>query len=138
MKQPSVFMTNRTPFRNEGRRESLHYEPGDLVHVTTQILSNVEKGLTAELSTKRDSPYYIKNNISPTAFEISRTDTDVVIAKHHLFYFTPFKNQSNSDAVAIKPIRKRGRPHRLSPVVEILVIPPKSRERPWKHQSGMC
>ncbi|GBN40477.1 hypothetical protein AVEN_3763-1 [Araneus ventricosus] len=56
------------------RRKAPNYFPGDRVFVITHHLSNASKGHTTKFMPKRDGPYIILTQKSPTSYVIANSD----------------------------------------------------------------
>ncbi|KAK4874517.1 hypothetical protein RN001_013877 [Aquatica leii] len=94
-------------------REVAPYEPGDKVLVEVHALSDAAKGYTSKFAPRRDGPYLIKTQCSPTTYKIaSVSNPNEIIGSYHVSALRPFVEDDNNDEVfaPIRPIRRRGRP----------------------------
>ncbi|KAK4879181.1 hypothetical protein RN001_007327 [Aquatica leii] len=94
-------------------REVAPYEPGDKVLVDVHALSDAAKGYTSKFAPRRDEPYLIKTQCSPTTYKIaSASNPNEIIGSYHVSALRPFVEDDNNDEVfaPIRPIRRRGRP----------------------------
>ncbi|KAK4885267.1 hypothetical protein RN001_001538 [Aquatica leii] len=94
-------------------REVAPYEPGDKVLVDVHALSDAAKGYTSKFAPRRDGPYLIKTQCSPTTYKIaSVSNPNEVIGSYHVSALRPLVEDDNNDEVfaPIRPIRRRGRP----------------------------
>ncbi|KAK4879532.1 hypothetical protein RN001_007678 [Aquatica leii] len=94
-------------------REVAPYEPGDKVLVEVHALSDAAKGYTSKFAPRRDGPYLIKTQCSPTTYKIaSVSNPSEIIGSYHVSALRPFVEDDNNDEVfaPIRPIRRRGRP----------------------------
>lgn len=93
------------------RREAPPYQVGDLVLVTTHVVSNAQKRSTAKFIPRRDGPYVILEQKSATTFEIANPkQPDIPLGKYHVSALQPYRTNTAEIPTATRPIRKRGRP----------------------------
>lgn len=99
-------------------REMLSFNPGDRVLVSTFFPSNASVSLTSKLYPKRDGPFLINRQCSPTSYEVAAVDQpEVVLGKYHVSDLTLFR-ESEEEATPVSPIRllrRRGRPKKIRP-----------------------
>ncbi|KAK4875036.1 hypothetical protein RN001_011458 [Aquatica leii] len=94
-------------------REVAPYEPGDKVLVEVHALSDAAKGYTSKFAPRRDGPYLIETQCSPTTYKIaSVSNPNEIIGSYHVSALRPFVEDDNNDEVfaPIRPIKRRGRP----------------------------
>lgn len=117
------------------RLASPNYKEGDLVLVTTHLLSNASKGISAKFAPRRDGPYLIKKKRGPSSYEIADpTNPDVALGTHHSSALRPFSVSGESLPVPTQPLRKRGRPRKL---IQVEVPPRRGRGRPRKNAPSL-
>ncbi|GBM56025.1 hypothetical protein AVEN_10200-1 [Araneus ventricosus] len=95
------------------RRRARNYFPGDRVFVTTHS-SNTAKGraTTTKFMPKRDGPYIILTQKSPTSYVIAKTDNpNKPLGTYHVSALKVFKQDES--ATPVHPLRKRGRPRKI-------------------------
>ncbi|GFV00786.1 gag-Pol polyprotein [Trichonephila clavipes] len=91
-------------------RRRVYYSPGDKVWVTLHPISNAKNKKTSKFMPKRDGPYLILTQKSPTSYVIAsltNPSEPIYIATYHTSALTPFKDMDTSP---VAPLRKRGRP----------------------------
>ena len=87
------------------------FEPGDRVLVDTHVLSNATKGIAAKLAPRRDGPYVILRQVSPTSYEIAdTTNPDTALGKYHVSAIRHFHTSEEDNPTPMLPLRRRGRP----------------------------
>lgn len=97
---------------DQGRRAAQKFSVGDLVLITTRLLSDKKKGVAAKFSPKRDGPYRIKAIISPTAYEIEDNEGNL-LGKYHVEDVVHFRSkEEDSQVQPVMPRRRRGRPRK--------------------------
>ncbi|GBN06834.1 hypothetical protein AVEN_115961-1 [Araneus ventricosus] len=90
------------------RRRPLDFSPGDKVWVTTQSVSKAHSTITAKFVPKRDGPYLILTQKSPTTYVMSRLDfPDEPLGTYDVPALHPIQSR---DTQPVSPIKKRGRP----------------------------
>lgn len=95
------------------RRRPLYFSPGDKVWVTTHPKSNASKSKTAKFMPKRDGPYVITTQRSPTTYEVAHVDKpEVPMGRYHVSALTKCLDDN---VVPVAPLRRRGRPRNLDP-----------------------
>ncbi|GFT65639.1 transposon Ty3-I Gag-Pol polyprotein [Trichonephila clavipes] len=93
-------------------RRPVYYSPGDKVWVTLHPISNAKNKKTFKFMPKRDGPYLILTQKSPTSYVIaSLANPSEPIATYHTSALTPVKDINTSP---IDPLRKRGRPRKVT------------------------
>uniref|UniRef100_A0A6P7GSH1 Uncharacterized protein LOC114340237 n=1 Tax=Diabrotica virgifera virgifera TaxID=50390 RepID=A0A6P7GSH1_DIAVI len=93
-------------------RETVVFNKGQKVLVKTHILSKSDAGLSSKFAPRRDGPYLILNQLSPTSYELATlTHPDVSIGKYHVSALHPFvEDDSDSPVTPLHELRSRGRP----------------------------
>jgi hypothetical protein len=97
-------------------RTAPQYKVGDLVLVNCTALSNAHKGTTKKFMPKRDGPYCISEQVSPTTFQVSHVDNGTSVGKFHTSYLTPFVAREGQTPLPVQPRRPRGRPPKVQNV----------------------
>ncbi|GFY31064.1 transposon Tf2-6 polyprotein [Trichonephila clavipes] len=93
-------------------RRPVYYSPGDKVWVTLHPISNAKNKKTSKFMLKRDGPYLILTQKSPTSYVIaSLANPSEPIATYHTSALTPVKDINTSP---VAPLRKRGRPRKVT------------------------
>ncbi|GFW72894.1 gag-Pol polyprotein [Trichonephila clavipes] len=93
-------------------RRPVYYSPGDKVWVTLHPISSAKNKKTSKFMPKRDGPYLILTQKSPTSYVIaSLANPSEPIATYHTSALTPVKDINTSP---IAPLRKRGRPRKVT------------------------
>ena len=102
-------------YADQRRRQPPDYAIGDQVLITSHILSQAEKGITSKFAPKRDEPYTIIKQKSPTSFEIASADNiGKSLGTYHVSALQHFHMNPDEVAKPTNPIRKRGRPPKQS------------------------
>lgn len=97
-------------YADQRRNKAAQYAPGDLVNVTLHLLSNKKHSQTAKFMPRRDGPYMILKQRSPTSYTIaSRNDPPTPLGHYHVSALTPYLGPANPSS-PVRPLRKRGRP----------------------------
>ncbi|KAJ8977142.1 hypothetical protein NQ317_016808 [Molorchus minor] len=85
------------------------YEPGSLVLLKSHVLSSSTRGISSKLVPKRDGPYKVLKEVTPSTYEIATLDKPTEpIGKYHVSEMHPFIGEEN--VVPMIPKRRRGRP----------------------------
>ncbi|GFX19980.1 gag-Pol polyprotein [Trichonephila clavipes] len=93
-------------------RRPVYYSPGDKVWVTLHPISSAKNKKTSKFMPKRDGPYLILTQKSPTSYVIaSLANPSEPIATYHTSALTPVKDINTSP---VAPLRKRGRPRKVT------------------------
>ncbi|GFU20349.1 gag-Pol polyprotein [Trichonephila clavipes] len=93
-------------------RRPVYYSPGDKVWVTLHPISSAKNKKTSKFMPKRDGPYLILPQKSPTSYVIaSLANPSEPIATYHTSALTPVKDINTSP---VAPLRKRGRPRKVT------------------------
>ncbi|GFX66255.1 gag-Pol polyprotein [Trichonephila clavipes] len=93
-------------------RRPVYYSPGDKVWVTLHPISSAKNKKTSKFMPKRDGPYLILTQKSPTSYVIaSLVNPSEPIATYHTSALTPVKDINTSP---VAPLRKRGRPRKVT------------------------
>ncbi|KAG8235541.1 hypothetical protein J437_LFUL013503 [Ladona fulva] len=99
---------------DQRRRPAVCFRVWDKVLVKTHALSKASQGFTSKFAPRRDGPYVITFQKSPTTFQIAAPDaTAVPLGVYHVSALTPFVPPATVP-VPLKPIRRRGRPHKTA------------------------
>ncbi|KAJ8980496.1 hypothetical protein NQ317_000612 [Molorchus minor] len=100
-------------YADKNRRPSPKFHIGDKVWVgfLHTPKSNAEKGVTSKFDPKRDGPYVIVKEVSPTSYQVAGVDSpEHPLGTYHVSVLTPIIGAE--EAKPIVPIRRRGRPRR--------------------------
>ncbi|GFW17008.1 retrovirus-related Pol polyprotein from transposon 412 [Trichonephila clavipes] len=102
---------SRTFYADKNGKAAPTYQPGEHVFVASHPFSNTAQGRSAKLMPRRDGPYVILTQRSPSAYEITRLDNPgEPLGVYHTSALTP----CNKDQVKpLIPLRKRGRPPKV-------------------------
>ncbi|GFV29313.1 transposon Tf2-8 polyprotein [Trichonephila clavipes] len=102
---------SRKFYADKKRKAAPTYQPGEHVFVASHPLSNAAQGRSAKLMPRRDGPYGILTQRSPSCYEItSLVNPGEPIDVYHTSALTP----CNIDKVKpLIPLRKRGRPPKV-------------------------
>ncbi|GFV79160.1 uncharacterized protein TNCV_1817071 [Trichonephila clavipes] len=102
---------SRKFYADKKRKPAPTYQPGEHVFVESHPLSNAAQGRSAKLMPRRDGPYLILTQRSPSSYEIASLDNPgVPLGVYHTSALTP----CNIDKVKpIIPLCKRGRPPKV-------------------------
>ncbi|GFT17098.1 retrovirus-related Pol polyprotein from transposon 412 [Trichonephila clavipes] len=93
-------------------RRPVYYSPGDKVWVTLHPISSAKNKKTSKFMPKRDGPYVILTQKSPTSYVIaSLANPFEQVATYHTSALTPVKDINTSP---VAPLRKRGRPRKVT------------------------
>ncbi|GFY12141.1 integrase catalytic domain-containing protein [Trichonephila clavipes] len=100
----------RKTFYDKTHRSGPLYHPGDKVWVTLHPLSNAAHKKTAKFMPKRDGPYIIVTQRSPTTYEVvNPNNPHEVLGPYHSSALRPCIHKK---ATPVLPLRKRGRPRK--------------------------
>ncbi|KAF8778216.1 Retrovirus-related Pol polyprotein like [Argiope bruennichi] len=95
-------------------RKQVFYSPGEKVWVTSHPISNKFKRKTSKFAPRRDGPYIILTQRSPTTYEIaSPSDPSTSLGTYHTSALRSYSRNMEADT-PLHPIRKRGRPPKLN------------------------
>ncbi|GFX24081.1 hypothetical protein TNCV_2435741 [Trichonephila clavipes] len=102
---------SRKFYADKKRKAAPTYQPGEHVFVASHPLRNAAQGRSAKLMPRRDGPYVILTQRSPSSYEIASLDNPgVPLGVYHTSALTP----CNIDEVKpLIPLRKRGRPSKV-------------------------
>ena len=93
-------------------RRQAYYAPGDKVWINLHPRSDARNKKTAKFMPKRDGPYQVLTQKSPTTYVIASLDNpSQPLATYHTSALTPFRD---CDTSPVAPLRKRGRPPKVS------------------------
>jgi hypothetical protein len=93
------------------KRRQCFFAPGDKVWVTLHPLSSAKNKKTSKFMPRRDGPYLILTQKSPTSYVISTMDKpSEAFATYHTSALQPFNETETSPVV---PLRRRGRPPKI-------------------------
>ncbi|XP_055848476.1 uncharacterized protein LOC129913700 [Episyrphus balteatus] len=108
--------TESTQDRNKAyvdtkRRPQVEIREGDEVLVTTHILSQAAKNITAKFVPKRDGPYVVVGKVGSSSFQIANKDDLMLpVGTYHVSALTKINQEKTTTAEPIHRLRKRGRP----------------------------
>jgi hypothetical protein len=98
-------------YADQRRREEPPFNIGDLVWVALKTLSKAAKGVTNKFHPKRDGPYRICHQVSPTTYSVANPSTpEEIHATYHVSSLTPYTGPDT--AAPVVGLRKRGRPRK--------------------------
>ena len=103
-----VQQDKRKKTADKHRRPPSAFKVGDKVMVTTHILSNAGKGISAKLSPRRDGPYVITEKVGPVSYRVALAADSDPLGIYHVSALEPFKGDESTTPMA--PIKRRGRP----------------------------
>ncbi|GFV23409.1 retrovirus-related Pol polyprotein from transposon 412 [Trichonephila clavipes] len=102
---------SRKFYADKKRKAAPSYQPGEHVFVASHPLSNAAQGRSAKLMPRRDGPYVILTQRSPSSYEIASLDNlGVLLGVYHTSALTPCNNDKVKPLI---PLRKRGRPPKV-------------------------
>ncbi|GFU82317.1 uncharacterized protein TNCV_3195891 [Trichonephila clavipes] len=102
---------SRKFYADKKRKAAPAYQTGEHVFVASYLLSNATQGRSAKLMPRRDSPYVILTQRSPSSYEIASLDNPgVPLGVHHTSALTPCNNDIVKPLI---PLHKRGRPPKI-------------------------
>ena len=108
----------RKVFYDKTRRQSPNYKTGDLVWVKLHPVSKASQGKSAKFMPKKDGPYLIISQKSPTTFVIASCEKpNEPLGVYHASALTLFQNISQSQSPVV-PLKRRGRPRKQTLVPE--------------------
>jgi hypothetical protein len=91
-------------------RKSPQFKAGDQVWVNLHPKSQAKSAKTAKLMPRRDGPYVILKELSPTTYLIATQNNPFSpIGKYHSSCLQPFRGETRS-TTPVLPLRLRGRP----------------------------
>ncbi|GFW13001.1 hypothetical protein TNCV_3329331 [Trichonephila clavipes] len=97
-------------YADKSRRPSPNYKVNDLVWVKLHPLSKASQNRSAKLMPRRDGPYIVLSQRSPTTFVVASCDKpDEPLGVYHTSALTPFLNGTETQSPVV-PLKKRGRP----------------------------
>ncbi|GBM62381.1 Transposon Tf2-9 polyprotein [Araneus ventricosus] len=100
----------RKAYADKSCKPSPNFKPDDLVWVKLHPLSKANQSKSAKLMPRKDGPYVILSQKSPTSFVIASCDKpDVPLGAYHVSALTPFQNVTQNQSPVV-PLRRRGRP----------------------------
>ncbi|GFT75982.1 retrovirus-related Pol polyprotein from transposon 412 [Trichonephila clavipes] len=103
-------------YADKSRRPSPNYKVNDLVWVKLHPLSKASQNRSAKVMPRRDGPYIVLSQRSPTTFVVASCDKpDEPLGVYHTSALTPFLNGTETQSPVV-PLKKRGRP-RKQPLV---------------------
>ncbi|GFX07202.1 pro-Pol polyprotein [Trichonephila clavipes] len=91
-------------YADKSRRPSSNYKVNDLAWVKLHPLSKVSQNRSAKLMPRRDGPYIVLSQISPTTFVVASCDKPLGV--YHTSDLIPFLNGTETQS----PVEKRRRP----------------------------
>ncbi|GFW25907.1 hypothetical protein TNCV_2977411 [Trichonephila clavipes] len=102
---------SRKFYADKKRKAAPTYQPGEHVFLASHPLSNAVQGRSAKLMPRRDGPYVILTQRSPSSYEIASLDNP---GEPLGVYHTSALTACNNDKVKpLIPLRKRGRPPKV-------------------------
>ncbi|GFW77461.1 integrase catalytic domain-containing protein [Trichonephila clavipes] len=102
---------SRTFYADKKRKAAPTYQPREHVFVASHPLSNAAQGRSAKLMSRRDGPYVILTQRSPSSYEIASLDNPgELLGVYHTSALTPCNNDKVKPLI---PLRKRGRPPKV-------------------------
>ncbi|GFS96199.1 integrase catalytic domain-containing protein [Trichonephila clavipes] len=102
---------SRKFYADKKRKAAPTYQPGEHVFVVSHPLSNAAQGRSAKLMPRRDGPYVILTQRSPSSYEIASLDNPgEPLGVYHISALTPCNNDKVKPLI---PFRKRGRPPKV-------------------------
>ncbi|GFT00892.1 hypothetical protein TNCV_4053471 [Trichonephila clavipes] len=102
---------SRKFYADKKRKAAPTYQPGEHVFVASHPLSNAAQGRSARLMPRRDGPYVILTQRSPSSYEIASLDNPgVPLGVSNTSALTPCNNDKVKPLI---PLRKRGHPPKV-------------------------
>ncbi|GFX47889.1 retrovirus-related Pol polyprotein from transposon 412 [Trichonephila clavipes] len=102
---------SRKFYADKKRKAAPPYQPEEHVLVASHPLSNTAQGRSAKLMPRRDGPYVILTQRSPSSYEIASLDNPgEPLGVYHTSALTPCNNDKVKPLI---PLRKRGRPPKV-------------------------
>ncbi|GFW95000.1 transposon Tf2-11 polyprotein [Trichonephila clavipes] len=102
---------SRKFYSDKKRKTAPTYQPGEHVFVASHPLSNAAQGRSAKLMPRRDGPYVILTQRSPSSYEIASLDNPgEPLGVYHTSALTPCNNDKVKPLI---PLRKGGRPPKV-------------------------
>ncbi|GBN09022.1 Transposon Tf2-6 polyprotein [Araneus ventricosus] len=97
-------------------RRPIYYQPGDKVWVTLQPKSSRSDKRSKKFYPKREDPYLVVTNRSPTTYDLSDPSTpDQVLGTYHTNMLKPYELPPEKNTSPVVPIKRRGRPRKYFP-----------------------
>ncbi|GFW19963.1 retrovirus-related Pol polyprotein from transposon 412 [Trichonephila clavipes] len=94
-------------YADKSRRPSPNYKVNDLVCVKLHPLSKASQSISAKLMPRRDGPYIVLSQRSPTTFVVASCDKPYeLLGVHHASALTPFLNGTETQSPVV-PQEKR-------------------------------
>ncbi|GFX51441.1 uncharacterized protein TNCV_3103741 [Trichonephila clavipes] len=102
---------SRKFYADKKRKAAPTYQPGEPVFVASHPLSNAAQGRSAKLMSRREGPYVILTQRSPSSYEIASLDNPgEPLGVYHTSALTPCNNDKVKHLI---PFRKRGLPPKV-------------------------
>ncbi|GFW56673.1 retrovirus-related Pol polyprotein from transposon 412 [Trichonephila clavipes] len=102
---------SRKFYADKKRKAAPTYQPGEYVFVASHRLSNAAQRRSAKLMPRRNGPYVILTQRSPSSYEIASLDNPgEPLGVYHTSALTPC---TNGKVKPLIPLRKRGRPPKV-------------------------
>ncbi|GFU89283.1 retrovirus-related Pol polyprotein from transposon 412 [Trichonephila clavipes] len=102
---------SRKFYSDKERKAAPTYQPGEHAFVASHSLSNAVQGRSAKLMPRRDGPYMILTQRSPSSYEIASLDNPgEPLGVYHTSLLTPCNNDKVKPLI---PLRNRGRPPKV-------------------------
>ncbi|GFW58191.1 uncharacterized protein TNCV_2633651 [Trichonephila clavipes] len=103
---------SRKFYADKKRKAALTYQPGEHVFVASHPLSNAAQGRIAKLMPRRDGPYVILTQRSPSSYEIaSLNNPGEPLGVYHTS--VSLTSCTNDKVKPLIPLPKRGRPTKV-------------------------
>ncbi|GBM86212.1 hypothetical protein AVEN_239242-1 [Araneus ventricosus] len=97
-------------------RRPIYYQPGDKVWVTLHPKSSRSDKRSKKFYPKREGPYLVVTNRSPTTYDLSDPSTpDQVLGTYHTHMLKPYELPPEKNTSPVVPIKRRGRPRKYFP-----------------------
>ncbi|GFV91439.1 retrovirus-related Pol polyprotein from transposon 412 [Trichonephila clavipes] len=93
-------------YADKSRRPRPNYKVNDLVWVKLHPLSKASQNRSAKLMPRRDGPYIVLSQRSPTTFVVASCDKPLGV--YHTSALTPFLKGTETQSPVV-PLKKRGR-----------------------------
>ena len=103
----------RKKYADRKRRSGYQFSPGDRVWVNLHPVSKASQSKTAKFMPRRDGPYLIMTQKSPTSYAIASIDRPE--EQLGVYHASALKLCTDSTSNPVLPLRKRGRPRKSSP-----------------------
>ncbi|KFM62693.1 hypothetical protein X975_19850, partial [Stegodyphus mimosarum] len=103
----------RKQYADASRRPGHQFKPGDRVWISKHPVSKSAEQKTSKFMPRRDGPYVIMTQRSPTTYEVSNlSDPHTSLGVYHSSALRPC---FDSNSTPLQPLRRRGRPRKHTP-----------------------